>query len=190
MSGVDTTAQQVAGISPAVGAAFVLVLVVIIVLGGVVFFQQREIQKLKTPKYGFLGKSLNAFFAIAVLVGGIAFVNYTSLPPKDDNGISVSDEIVTLDGNIIVTLLNKSEREYKFNFIPYVNFTEWGQETDKFTIYWEVSGPMTYTDVETNVSKSTSVGITKKLQAGEYSVKVKLVYNNQNFEKTLNFNVQ
>ena len=130
---MDSLAQQ----SSSVIAILAIVVVVAIVLVGVVIVQQRKIKDLQTPRYGFLGKSLNLFVIGAVLVGGLGFVYLSN---NNDHTFTEVSADLNIDANIIITEIDSLSNTYEFNVIPTIDGREWGGSSEyNFNVYWTLS---------------------------------------------------
>lgn len=173
---------------PAFAAIFAVVLVVVLVLVGLVINQNRKIQDLQKPKYGFLGKPLAAFFAMAFLIGGAGFVFYTNNQQTD---VPIASADLTAEINIVATEVDPILKQYRFNMVPVVNGVEWGGTSAYlFDSYWTITNSTAITDIELALTLNNKGGITKVLQSGTNSVKVSVFVQDKNFEKEIVVDVE
>lgn len=168
---------------PAFAALFAVVIIVVLVLIGLVIAQNRKIQDLQKPKYGFLGKPLAAFAFAAFLVGGTGFVLFVNNQQQD---VSVANASFTIDLTIIATEVNHVTHEYKFNAIPLVDGVEWGNnKAYKFDVYWTLSNTSTQTEVELGLNTDNKGGITKILTSGDNKIKATVFSSEKTIEKEI-----
>lgn len=174
--------------NPAFAALFAVVVIVVLVLIGLVIAQNRKIQDLQKPRYGFLGKPLAAFAFAAFLVGGTGFVLFVNNQQQD---VSVANASFTLDANIIATETNPVTHEYRLNAIPLVDGKEWGDnKAYKFDIYWTISNSTTQTEVELGLNLDNKGGITKPLTAGTNRIKISAFSSEKTVEKEIDVFVE
>lgn len=172
---------------PAFTALLAVVIIVVLVLIGLVIAQNRKIQDLQKPKYGFLGKPLAAFAFAAFLVGGTGFVLFVNRQEQD---VSVANADFVIDINIIATETNPVTHEYKLNAIPLVDSVEWGNSAAyKFDVYWTVSNASTQTEVELGLNLNKTGGISKVLTSGTNRVKATVFSSDKTFEKDIDIYV-
>lgn len=169
--------------SPAFAALFAVVVIVVLVLIGLVVAQNRKIQDLQRPKYGFLGKPLAAFAFAAFLVGGTGFVLFVNNQSQD---VSVANADFAIDLNLIATESNPVINEYRLNAVPLVDGKEWGENRAyKFDIYWTISNATTQTEVELSLNLENKGGITKQLTSGTNRVKAVVFSSDKTIEKEI-----
>ncbi|MFS8131436.1 MAG: hypothetical protein ACMG57_05690 [Candidatus Dojkabacteria bacterium] len=174
--------------SPAFAALFAVVVIVVLVLIGLVIAQNRRIQDLQKPRYGFLGKPLAAFAFAAFIVGGTGFVLFVNNQQQD---ISVANASFTIDLNIIATETNPVTHEYRLNAIPLVDGKEWGEnKAYKFDIYWTISNATTQTEVELGLNLDSKGGITKTLSTGTNRIKATVFSSEKTIEKDIDVFVE
>ncbi|MEP7103684.1 MAG: hypothetical protein ABI721_03180 [Candidatus Dojkabacteria bacterium] len=168
---------------PAFAALFAVVIITVLILIGLVITQNRQIQEMQRPKYGFLGKPLAAFAFAAFLVGGTGFVLFVNNQQQD---VSVANADFVIDLNIISTQTNPVTNEYRFNAIPLVDGKEWGSSAAyKFDIYWTVSNSTTQTDVELGLNLNNKGGITQTLTQGTNRIKASVFSGSKSFDKEI-----
>lgn len=173
---------------PAFAALFAVVVIVVLVLIGLVVAQNRKIQDLQRPKYGFLGKPLAAFAFAAFLVGGTGFVLFVN---NQQQTVNVANADFTIDVTIIATETNPVTHEYKLNAIPLVDGKEWGSNAAyKFDAYWTISNSTTQTEVEIGLNQSNTGGISKILTSGTNRVNVSVFSGERNIEKEIDVFVE
>lgn len=172
---MDSLTQDIQTVSasqqyPAFVALFAIVLIVMVVLVGVVLIQNRRIREMQKPKFGFLGKPLNAFVVLAVMLGGLGFVYYNTTTRTNEFTDVSADSSVEL--SIVITQVDRANRIYKLNAIPIVDNIEWGGEANNysFDIRWTISNSDVYSRIEEDLSFNNRGGIELNLTKGEYTV--------------------
>ena len=176
--------QQTASIA----GILTVVLIVGVVLIGIIILQNRKIREMQKPKYGFLGKPLNAFILMAILLGGVGFVYY-STNNNQNNFVDVSADS-ELEASIIVTQVDVANRIYKFNLVPAIDSKEWGGDNIyKFDVQWTVSNGEVYQAIENDISSQNLGGVTLTLKPGTYKVSATVFIDDKNEEVTLNPNL-
>lgn len=162
---------------------------VIIAMLGLLFVtvrQQRKINQLQEqlrPKYGFLGKPLYSVVALLVLVGGFGFtvIGNQNTPSVDD--VSATNQIrATVDYEVIEVQGNSYL--VRFNAIPYVNNQPWGIQDQEFDIFWELTGPSSFSNVELALSANSNGGFTMQVPGGSYQIKLD-VFSDDNSAQAL-----
>lgn len=172
----------------AVAGILTLVLIVGVVLVGIIILQNRKIREMQKPKYGFLGKPLNAFILMAILFGGVGFVYYTT-NNSQNNFVDVSADS-ELEASIIVTQVDVANRVYKFNVVPAIDSKEWGgNNIYKFDVQWTVANGEVYQAIENDLSSQNLGGVTLTLKPGTYKVSATIFIDDKNEEVTLNPNL-
>lgn len=172
----------------AVAGILTLVLIVGVVLVGIIILQNRKIREMQKPKYGFLGKPLNAFILMAILFGGVGFVYYTT-NNSQNNFVDVSADS-ELEASIIVTQVEVANRVYKFNVVPAIDSKEWGgNNIYKFDVQWTVANGEVYQAIENDISSQNLGGVTLTLKPGTYKVSATIFIDDKNEEVTLNPNL-
>lgn len=173
---------------PAFAALFAVVIIVVLVLLGLVIAQNRRIQEIQKPKYGFLGKPLAAFAFAAFLIGGTGFTLFVAQNQQD---VSVANADFVIDLTIISTEVNPVTSEYTFNAVPLVDGVEWGNSAAyKFDVYWTISNATTQTDVELGLNLSNKGGISKTLTSGTNRIKATVFSGSKTFEKEIDVYVE
>lgn len=172
----------------AVAGILTLVLIVGVVLVGIIILQNKKIREMQKPKYGFLGKPLNAFILMAILFGGVGFVYYTT-NNSQNNFVDVSADS-ELEASIIVTQVDVANRVYKFNVVPAIDSNEWGGNSIyKFDVQWTVANGEVYQAIENDISSQNLGGVTLTLKPGTYKVSATIFIDDKNEEVTLNPNL-
>lgn len=172
----------------AVAGILTLVLIVGVVLVGIIILQNKKIREMQKPKYGFLGKPLNAFILMAILFGGVGFVYYTT-NNSQNNFVDVSADS-ELEASIIVTQVEVANRVYKFNVVPAIDSKEWGgNNIYKFDVQWTVANGEVYQAIENDISSQNLGGVTLTLKPGTYKVSATIFIDDKNEEVTLNPNL-
>jgi hypothetical protein len=182
--------DEVVATQQAVSTAGILTLVLIIgvVLIGIIILQNRKIREMQKPKYGFLGKPLNAFILMAILLGGVGFVYYSTNSNENDFvDVSADSE---LEASIIVTQVDVANRIYKFNLVPAIDSKEWGgNNIYKFDVQWTVSNGEVYQAIENDLSNQNLGGVTLTLKPGTYKVSATVFIDDKSEEVILNPNL-
>lgn len=168
--------QQFGGYLSLLVVAFIALLVLVVV----VVIQNRKIKTLETPRYGFLGKSLNYAFLFALFAGGSLFLalslsnsNRTNTP-----SVNVSDrQDVKL--KISYNPVNTAANLYQFNVTPFVDNKAWGTANLLFSINWnlQLGDATTKTFPEKNLNAANPGGITYQLTEGVNIITVSLDVN-------------
>lgn len=170
-------------------AFFVLFLIIILLLV-VVFLQQKKIQNLSRPKYGFLGKPLIVLIATGVGFSmlGISMLNTNN---KNIGDISVS-EITPQDFLNYLQISYKKIDESKYSFIatPIINGLVWKDKDYLFNIEWEIN---TKDSIKRTILQTMNYyenkGIEINLTKGKTIIKAKTIYQDVNLEGELEIDV-
>lgn len=182
-----TITQEVVATQQATSIAAVLTIVLIVgaVLIGIIVMQNRRIKEMQKPKYGFLGKPLNAFILLAIMLGGIGFVYYaTNNTSTEFVDVSADSE---LDATIVVTQVDSVNRVYQFNVIPSIDGNEWGGNSIyEFDVQWTISNGEVYQTIESGVSSQNTGGVRLTLKPGTYDVTANVFIDDKSTEATLN----
>jgi len=156
---------------------FFFSLLLVILLLVLVFFQQKRIEKLTKPKYGFLGKKLSVFvfalLGVSLLTGGLFTLNRNT----SQNGDLNVSEITNNNTNFFkISYQTLENNKIKFVAIPFINNKPWNG-IDKIDIYWEISPEtgMGRKILQSGATRENNQGITISVQKGKY--KVKAVFN-------------
>jgi len=159
------------------------VIIGLIIIGLIIyiFHLKKRIHTLKTPKYGFLGKSLYPIMVVALLVGTLYFI--TTQEPKD---------VVTINANKNVTFDIKTDYVSAKDDKIIINLSldvmlhgeNWALEknTDDIDIYWDIIGPTNVSMVEIGMNKSRQSGFDIELFKGEYTIKTTIIYGDEEYE--------
>lgn len=144
------------------------VFIVIIIFGlvGVILFLARRIKVLSKVRYGFGGKPLYSFMivlGIAIAIPMTLFASYRSVE-MINYARAERDVIVEVDAEPI----NEDLYEASFLAFPTIDGTVWAGK--KYTVTWQVTGPVSFSQVEKDRSKENPSYITKELPSGEYEV--------------------
>lgn len=159
-------------------ALFALAVTTISILLSVIFLQNRKIQKLNTPKYGFLGKPLLWMAVSVAIVGGASGLYFSAGIEREPDSISVTD-LTELRVNIASTQINADQKLYRFNAIPILGGVAWGEDVDStFKVTWNIINSSVDTKVETNLSKSFYGGVVSTLEVGENKIVAEIEYYN------------
>lgn len=156
----------------------VLTTLVVIVLFALVLSQRYKLNKLQTPKYGFLGKALTlvVFASVVTLGGGHLYLNNLSKTP---DSVSVSDKnIMSLD--IQVEVISKENGIFKFSATPYLYNIPWGIDSARnFNFNWYFRNTTEITKLEYGLNVNFPGGIIITLPKGTTSVTVSTESYNQ-----------
>jgi hypothetical protein len=182
MGDTQTLVQQY----PQFVALFLIVLILAVTFGGFLLLQNRKMQEMQKPKFGFLGKPITAFALGALLIGGFGIAFTGNLNTNTNVDVSVSEEIVNVNLNIVSTQTNQFNNTYQFNIVPELNGVEWGKTGDvKLDIIWSVSNSTIKTDVEKDISKNNTGGVEFILQQGTNRINAKVTIQNKVYEKEI-----
>jgi hypothetical protein len=161
---------------------FFFSLLLVILLLALVFFQQKRIEKLTKPKYGFLGKKLSVFvfalLGVSLLTGGLFTLNRNT---SQNGDLSVS-EITSNNTNFFkISYQTLENNKIKFVAIPFVNNKPW-DGIDKIDIYWEVipERGISKKILQSSVTQQNNQGITINIQDGRY--KIRAMFSDGNIE--------
>lgn len=161
----------------------------LVILGLVyyVFRLRKEVHDLKSPKYGFLGKSLASFVIFTFILGGysLSIISNTSLVVPD---VMVSDSV---DITINTEVLGQEGLKYlvEFRVIPEIVGKQWGEEGDEFDVFWTITGEETLSEVELRISKSNQGSFRRELTSGTYSIQVNVFYNSTSYTQSTTLKV-
>jgi hypothetical protein len=159
---------------------------VIIILIAVIIVLARNYHKLKTPRYGFLGKPLYILLFVGLAIGTVYItqkINSSKIPD-----INASQELkITIQMQTIQEMSDKVE--VKFNIIPALDSLVWGDQGDTFDIYWNLKGPEQQSFVEMGLSRDNLGGVTKTIMKGSYTLETLVVYKGKStlFTKSVSF---
>jgi len=165
----------------------VLGLVLIMFLVVLVLNQQKRLNQLQKPRYGFLGKPLLGLAATTLmaagLVGGLYLVNQRDLQPLD----AKADKNVTVEVAYQVLLDNRQTRKYQFSAIPKVDNIEYGEGNNgNFNLFWSFvgeqvlsSGTQGLSEISVNTANPSVVEV--ELKPGIYTVRVLVVFEGKNY---------
>ena len=154
-----------------------LSLLAILLLFTLVFFQQKKIEKLTKPKYGFLGKKLNLFILVLLGVSLLSGGFFTLIrSPNQTGDLSVS-EVKNSNNNFLkINYQTLENNKIQFIAVPFINNIPWNG-IDKIDIYWEISPEtgMSRKILQSGATPENNQGITISIQKGKY--KVKAIFN-------------
>lgn len=167
-------------------------LVLILLLTGYIIWQGRRINDLEyqlKPKYGFLGKPLLTFMAVALTVGGLTLSQYARDYSVSDNSklsieIKYQSRPSTEVGKYIVSL----------NAIPSLNNKPWGGKTNNyFDVYWSIlhaeNDEVAFSDYERGIYEGSQGGIEAELAPGMYKVGVGVIFEGKESNKNTTIQV-
>ncbi len=164
---------------------FVIVTVIIAVMSFIIISQNKRINELQKPRYGFLGKPLAVFLAIGLLVGSYGVIFYANR-----NSTGVSDVSANRELTADINYQNKGGGDYLFNAVPKINGSDWGGNPEnQFDIYWTFASNSVDTEVELNLSQNKPGGVTVKLDPGHYRVVVDVFLDSIKYEKLIEIDV-
>jgi len=159
------------------------IIIAIFIIGLIIYIihLKKRIHTLKTPKYGFLGKSLYPIMVVGLLVGTLYFI--TTQEPKD---------IVTINANKNVTFdiktdyIQIAEKDVTVNLS--LNIVLYGEDwrleknTDSVDIYWNIIGPTNVSRVEIGKNKDNKSGFDIKLAKGDYIINTTIIYGKEEYK--------
>ncbi len=159
---------------------FALMVIVIGVLALVVILQTRKLNEANKPRYGFLGKPIVAVFFVVLSVASFGFVYYASQNATDVDNVSA-------DKDLTFEILSKSlgNNVYELRALPKINNIEWGQTSDRFSVYWTITNTSSLTRIELDLTSENSGGINVELSGGKNIVSATLFYNNQSVKREI-----
>lgn len=172
-------------------AVFILLILLVLILSGVVLRQQRKIKDITTPRYGFLGKPV-AVVVASLMVGLVGFTFYLGVPPREPEGVSVSDD-TQLSLNISYTLLDRDRSIYVLNVTPLLDNEPWGLSNEHtFSIEWSITKDDTYTFTkrQENVTQETYHGLLESLDSGKYRIRARVLFNNLEASSEIGINIK
>ncbi len=156
----------------------IIMLTVVILLGVVVLMQKKQIDDLRRPKFGFLGKPIFAMLLVAFSLGGFGLVYYTS-NSSSSIGDTSADRKVELQ--IKSTYLGQGY-DYMLKLIPTVDGKAWGgNNSNMFDVYWTIQNKMIVTEAEIDLSLNNQGGITKTLEKGKNKIKTTVFFENKSY---------
>lgn len=150
---------------------------VLLVIGFLFFLlirQRRQINQLQEaakPRYGFLGKPVYTFMALAIMAGAFGITVYQTQLSSNLEEVGATKEIKV---SIVYKIEESTPSGYKvaINAIPFVGQQEWGSGQDKFDVYWRVEGPVNFTQLELDLNQNKTGGFDRVIPAGTYTVTV------------------
>lgn len=158
-------------------------LIVLSVLVGIVVIQNRKIQDLQKPKFGFLGKPISAFLLIALVIGSIGLVYYSSNREVGFTDVAAGSE---LKASIVVTEIDGPAGIYQFNVLPSIDAIEWGGgDNYRFRVQWLVENGEVYQTTENSISLNNQGGVRLTLRKGTYNVSATIFIDDKSVETTL-----
>ena len=162
------------------------IVAIIVVLIAIVIVLARNYHKLKTPRYGFLGKPLYVLL-FAVLAIGTVYITQ-KINSSEIVDINASQELkITIQMLTLQELNDKAE--VKFNIVPSLDSQIWGEQGDTFDIYWSLKGPEQTTFVEIGLSRDNQGGVTRTVEKGSYTLETLVVFRGKStlFTKSVSF---
>lgn len=178
-----------------INPVLIISVLIVVMLIGVILWQRHKINDMEEamkPRYGFLGKSLNAFFLFSILVGGLTLTYYASENIQDPDALA--DKSV----DVIVRTEIKEETEFgyivSFNAVPVVNNIEWdGGNNTKFDLFWyiiKVDGTQKLQmeqRAELDLNYLNQGGFDFELPSGKYEVHINLLFKYGKKTKVVEF---
>lgn len=146
----------------------------------------KDLQEAARPKYGFLGKPLMAMVLLAGMFGAI-LVTYNAVFAPTDSPIVNADKNLTIEIQTQVIVNIDREVIVEFSALPSVEGVLWGEQGDKFDIYWKINGPISSTQIELERSREIPSKFRRTLVKGEYLVEVEIFYGGRRFVKEQRF---
>lgn len=167
-------------------AIFTLAVLVIAILSAVIIAQNRKIQKMSQPKYGFLGKPLAVFALAAFMIGSVGAGVYLTNQPTDQVVVN-ADKEYRLD----IEYVQSGIATFNLKAIPFVDGLSYGtDDTVKFDIYWTITKGNADTFIEYDISKSNPSNLVVNLEKGKYTVKAQYFVGTNTVERTIDLEVK
>jgi hypothetical protein len=161
-------------------ALFGLAVIVILVLLGVVWAQNRKIKDLQTPKYGFLGKPLGLLLMSVVALSGLGVYLYAV-----SEGTEVQESTADTNYEIVITYTPLNSTQYRITATPYLNDQAWaGDPTLQADIFWTITNTQSVTLYEYEVSLNSPSNLVANLSRGQNVVKATLFFEDETVEET------
>lgn len=159
---------------------FALMVIVIGVLAFVIVMQTRKLNEANKPRYGFLGKPLVAVFFLILSIGSFGLVYYASQNSSDVDNVSADKELS-------FEIMSKSlgSNTYEFKALPKINNKEWGNDGDRFSVYWTITNTSSETRIELDLTSNNTGGINVELSSGKNIISATLFYNNQSVKREI-----
>lgn len=181
------TNDQLVQNSGAYLALFGVAVITILVLVAVVVMQNRKIRDLQAPKFGFLGKPINAAIFIMVVLSSFSlFVYYTNNEKEVDNTVSVNDNF-----ELQIEYSKNNSNLYIFKAIALVDGEEYGNSSElTFDVLWTVTGEDILSHMEVDVSLDRPSNYQVKLTPGSYTITATIFVLNVEFNKTIQLEVE
>ena len=185
---MDTQAQQAILDSqyPSYVALFAIALIVVIVLGVIVVMQNKKIQELQRPKFGFLGKTLPVLAVLILGIGGFGVMFYATKQGTDVGNVN-ADRKVTMD----IKATKTDGRNYHLKVTPKINGADWGNDaSNSFDAYWTISGLNSSTKIELGLTQNNQGGFTKTLEKGTNKISVSIFFDDKYYESSITVTVE
>ena len=166
-------------------AALAVVLIVVVVLMTLVIHNQhKEIRDLKTPRYGFLGKSLLSLVLIAFTFGSFGFFFVTLNNNSSVQTTNANSEVKLL---INVIKIDNLKNIYSINIIPELEGVAWGNNSNNiFNVYWNVSSNSNNATItELGLNLNNQGGLKRILGRGVTTIKATVFFNNKSYENSV-----
>lgn len=158
---------------------FVIITVIIAVLSFIIISQNKKINELQRPKYGFLGKPIAVVLAVGLLVGSYGVIFYANR-----TSTTVGEASADLELSAEVNYQKVGDKSYMFKVTPKVNSLDWGKNPEnQFDAYWMFTADDVESEVELDISQNKPGGVTVNLEPGVYKVKVTVFLDTYKFEK-------
>lgn len=166
---------------PVFVALFMIIVIVIAILSFIIISQNKKINQLQKPKYGFLGKPLAVIMVMSLLISSYGIIFIANQTATSVTGVSADNDV-----NVEIIYNEVGEDNYLFKIKPKVNNIDWGNNPEYlFDTYWTFGGTSVDTDIELDLSMNRSGGIVKELKPGRYIVKVNVFFENGSYEKEI-----
>ncbi len=167
-------------------AIFTLAVLVIAVFSAIIVMQNRKIQRLSQPKYGFLGKPLAVFALLTIMIGGVGIGLYASRKPTGEVTVSADKEY-----RVDIEYIQSGITTFNLKAIPFVDGVAYGgDESLEFDIYWTLTKGSVDTFIEYDVSKSNPSNLIVNLEKGTYKVKAQYFVDTNTVERTIDLEVK
>lgn len=160
---------------------FVIITVIIAVLSFIIISQNKRINELQKPRYGFLGKPIAVVLAVGLLVGSYGIIFYANR-----SGTQVGEISADVDLGAEIKYQYLGGESYLFNVVPQINKKDWGSNPEnQFDAYWMFTSNQVESEVELELSQNKGGGITIDLDPGKYKVKVTIFHDSQEYVREI-----
>jgi hypothetical protein len=152
----------------------IFLLTVVIAATYYIYNLNKKLNYVQAPKFGFLGKPLYQFVALAFLLGlfSISIVAISSGPVSIEDSMASQELGINFEYEILS--IDQNEYELKIDIVPTISNINWG-DNQEFDILVKILGPSKINQFlydKTAATKATFVDIFKK---GNYSIEITVI---------------